>query len=181
MKSTWRLARRTLTPMVLVRLHARWKHAVHIERGAEVELSGSASWGAGCHISSFTKIKIPGPFTMGRRVHIGSGCFLDAGFGGLHLGDDVVVGSGCTIVAVTYRFDRLGVPLPEQGVVSRGIRIGHRVRIGPGSVILDGSDIGDDAVVLPRSVVAGRVAPASVVTGNPLRVVSDRDRSARGA
>lgn len=167
----WKLVRRALTPMAAVRLYYLWKYGALIEPTAEVDLSPAAAWAQGCVISSFTKVKIVGPFVMGRRVRIGSGCFIDSGAAGLRIGDEVVVGPGCTIVAVNYRFERLGVPLPVQGTVSKGIRIGHRVRIGPGSVVLDGADIGDAAIVLPGSVVSGQVPSNSIVHGIPLRVL----------
>jgi acetyltransferase-like isoleucine patch superfamily enzyme len=106
---------------------------------------------------------------MGRRVRIGPGCFIDSGTAGLTIGDDVVIGSNCTIVNVSYRFDELHVPLAEQGLISSGIRIGHRVRIGPNAVILNGTDIGDDAVVSANSVVSGRIPQHAIVRGNQSR------------
>jgi acetyltransferase-like isoleucine patch superfamily enzyme len=165
----WKLIRRMLLPMPVVRLYYFWRHRTSISGKAEVDLARTTSWGEGCEISAYAKIKIQGPFLMGRRVKIGSGCFIDSGMAGLTIGDDVVIGSNCTIVNVSYRFDELRVPLAEQGLLSSGIRIGHRVRVGPNSVVLNGTDIGDDVVVGAGSVLRGRIAPNTIVRGNPSR------------
>jgi acetyltransferase-like isoleucine patch superfamily enzyme len=41
-------------------------------------------------------------------------------------------------------------------------------------MILDGADVGDNAIVTPNSVVAGRVAENTVVQGNPAQVIFTR-------
>ncbi len=170
----WKVVRRALIPMSVVRLYYLWKHRALVSGRAEVELGGTTEWGPGCVISAFTKVKITGRFVMGRRVQIATGCFIGAGKAGLTLGDDVLVGPNCTIVTGSYRFDRLGVPLAEQGREGKGVRIGHRAWIGANSVILDGSRIGDDVIVSAGSVVSGSVAPNSIVMGNPAKVIFTR-------
>ena len=170
----WKLVRRALTPMVVVRLYYLWKHQAAISGKAEVDLASTTSWGKGCVISAFTKIKISGPFVMGRRVQIATGCFVGAGRGGLTIGDDVLISPNCTIVTGNYRFDRLDVPLQEQGTEGKGVRIGHRVWLGSNSVVLDGADIGDNVIVSAGSVVSGRVAPNTILQGNPARVIFTR-------
>jgi acetyltransferase-like isoleucine patch superfamily enzyme len=64
--------------------------------------------------------------------------------------------------------------LPQQGTTSKGVRIGHRVWIGSNSVVLDGSDIGDNVIVSAGSVVSGAVKANSVVLGNPAKVIFTR-------
>jgi acetyltransferase-like isoleucine patch superfamily enzyme len=173
----WKLIRRMLVPMPVARLYYFWKYRARISGKAEVDLALSTSWGEGCVISPYAKVKIPGEFVMGRAVRIGPGCFIDSGTAGLTIGDDVVIGSNCTIVNVSYRFDELHVPLAEQGLVSSGIRIGHRVHIGPNAVILNGAEIGDDAVVCANSVVSGRVPPHAIVSGSRSRVIPSTESS----
>lgn len=172
--SSWRLVRRALVPMLLVRLYYLWKHRALISGRAEVDLAPTTRWGPGCVISAFTKVKVSGPFVMGRRVHIATGCFIAAGRAGLTFGDDVLVGANCTIVTGNYRFDRLGVPLTAQGTEGKGVRIGDRAWIGSNSVVLDGADIGNDAIVSAGSVVSGQVAPNSILLGNPAKIIFTR-------
>jgi maltose O-acetyltransferase len=160
--------------MVVVRLYYFWKHRAVISGKAEVDLASSTSWGKGCVISAFTKVKISGPFIMGRRVQVSTGCFIGAGVAGLTMGDDVLISPNCTILTGTYLFDRLDVPLQDQGTISKGVRIGHRVWVGSNSVVLAGSDIGDNVIVSAGSVVSGSVAPNSIVLGNPAKVIFTR-------
>ena len=169
-----KLFRRVLTPMIVVRLYYLWKHRAVVSGKAEVDLASSTTWGNGCVISAFTKVKISGPFVMGRGVQISTGCFLGAGPAGLTLGDDVLISPNCTILTGTYLFDRLDVPLQEQGTVSKGVRIGHRVWVGSNSVVLGGTEIGDNVIVSAGSVVSGTVPPNSIVLGNPAKVIFKR-------
>jgi acetyltransferase-like isoleucine patch superfamily enzyme len=169
-----KLMRRALTPMVVVRLYYFLKHRAVISSKAEVDLAGTTAWGRGCVVSAFTKVKISGPFVMGRRCQISTGCFLGAGPAGLTLGDDVLISPNCAILTGTYVFDRLEVPLQEQGTVSKPVRIGHRVWIGSNCVVLAGSEIGDDVIVSAGSVVSGQVPPNTIVLGNPAKVIFKR-------
>jgi acetyltransferase-like isoleucine patch superfamily enzyme len=169
-----KLARRALTPMVVVRLYYFVKHRAIISSRAEVDLADTTTWGEGCVISAFTKVKISGTFTMGRRCHISTGCFVGAGQGGLTFGDDVLISPNCVVMTGTYVFDRLEVPLQEQGTVSKPTSIGHRVWVGSNSVVLAGAEIGDDVIVSAGSVVSGRVPPRTIVLGNPAKVIFTR-------
>ncbi|HEY8258125.1 MAG TPA: acyltransferase [Gemmatimonadales bacterium] len=170
----WNSVRRALVPTFIVRIYYLIRHGAVISARSEVDLVGSTHWGRGCVISAFTKIKIFGPFTMGRRVQIGSNTFIGAGPGGLTIGDDVLISPNCTILTTSYRYDQIGVPLQQQDLSSQGVRIGHRVWVGANSVIIDGSDIGDDVIVAAGSVVSGRIPERSIIQGNPARVVFTR-------
>ncbi|MEO6055988.1 MAG: acyltransferase [Gemmatimonadales bacterium] len=158
----------------MARIYYFAKHRAVISGRAEVDVASSTSWGPGCVISAFTKIKISGPFIMGRQVQIATGCFIGAGRQGLTLGDDVLISPNCTILTGTYVFDRLDIPLQDQGTTGKGVRIGHRVWIGANSVVLDGADIGDNVIVSAGSVVTGQVPPNSIVLGNPAKVIFTR-------
>jgi virginiamycin A acetyltransferase len=170
----WRMVRRVLVPQIVVRLYYLWKHRAILSGKAEVALASSTEWGRGCIIAAFTKVKISARFVMGRRVQINTGCFIGCGGAGLTIGDDVLISPNCTILTSNYRFDRLDVPLQEQGSQSKGVRIGDRVWIGANSVILDGSDIGADVIVSAGSVVSGRIGPNTIVLGNPAKVIFTR-------
>jgi acetyltransferase-like isoleucine patch superfamily enzyme len=169
-----RLLARFLVPQLVVRILYFARHRTFIGPRAEVDYARHAVWGRGCVISSFTKVKIDGPCRVGARVHIASGCFITADPGGLVVGDNVLIGPNCAIVSSNYVYARLDVPLHEQGHTSRGIRIGSNVWIGANSVVADGSDIGDNAIVVAGSVVSGAVPANAIVQGNPARVIFTR-------
>jgi serine O-acetyltransferase len=54
-------------------------------------------------------------------------------------------------------------------------RLGERVFLGAGAMVIGGVVIGDDVVVGAGSVVTASVPPSSVVVGNPARMVARRD------
>lgn len=168
------MVRRALTPMIVVRLYYFMKHGAVLSSRSEVDVASTTDWGKGCVISAFAKIKIAGPFVMGRGVQIGSNAFIGAGSGGLFLGDEVLISPNCTILTANYNYDQLGVPLNEQGTESRGVRIGHRVWVGANSVILDGTEIGDDVIVSAGSIVSGSIPERSIIQGNPAKVIFTR-------
>jgi acetyltransferase-like isoleucine patch superfamily enzyme len=170
----WVLIRRALVPAVVARLYYFYQHRAVVSGWAEVDLSSQTRWGRGCVISSFVKIKIVGPFTMGEMVHIGTGSFLHVGPAPLEVGDDVLISPNCTIITSNYRYDRLDIPLNQQGTTSKGIRIGRNVWVGANAVVLDGADIGDNAIVAAGSVVSGRIPPNTIVQGNPAKVIFTR-------
>ncbi len=170
----WKLTRRVLTPMFVVRVYYFLKHRAYVSGRAEVDLATDTDWGSDCIISAFAKVKIVGSFVMGRGVQIGSGAFVSVGPAGMTIGDDVMISPSCTIINATYQFDRLGVPLADQGVVGKHIRIGHRAWIGANSVVLAGAELGDDVIVSAGSVVSGVVPPNSIVLGNPAKVIFTR-------
>jgi acetyltransferase-like isoleucine patch superfamily enzyme len=174
LKRAWRVAKRIAVPQFVSQLFYFWKHRAYVSGSAEVEIAGTTEWGRGCVIAAFTKVKISGPFRMGDRVHIATNCFVAAGSGGLTIGDDVLISPNCTIVTAQYNFDRLDLPLQEQGTTSKGVRIGHRVWVGANSVVLDGAIIGDNVIVSAGSVVTGTVKANSVVLGNPAKVIFTR-------
>jgi acetyltransferase-like isoleucine patch superfamily enzyme len=169
-----RFAKRFLIPHIAVQLLYYLRHRVIIGPRAEVEYSPLARWGRHCVISSFSQVKMEALFIMGRRVHIAAGCYVGVGAGELHMGDDVLIGPNCTIVAGNYVYSRVDVPLYQQGHTSKGIRIGNNVWIGANSVILDGSQIGDNVIIGAGSMISGAIPKNSIAQGNPARVIFTR-------
>lgn len=170
-----KLVQRFLLPSFVITLIYAFRFSAMVSPRAEVELSPLLKLGKGAKISSFTKVKVTdGPMTIGARVSIGSGCFLHAGSAGVSIGDDSLISPNVSIVGSNYRYDRLDVPIQQQGDISKGIVIGNDVWIGVGCAILDGAVIGDHAIVAPNAVVSGRVAENVIVAGNPAKPIFTR-------
>lgn len=77
------------------------------------------------------------------------------------IGSDVLLRHGVTLGA-----------LGEGDAETTGPRIGDRVRIGAGAIVLGPIDVGDDAVIGAGAVVVRDVPPGATVVGNPARVVA---------
>ena len=169
------LARRFLVPAFVVSLYGFLRWRARISTRAEVELSPNLRLGRHSTVSSFTKIKVTdGPLVTGERCGFATGCFIAVGAGGVEMGDNVICGPNVAIIATNYSYERVGVPLEEQGHTSVGIRIGHNVWIGANAVVLDGSVIGENSIVVANSLVNRRFPPNSIIQGNPAKVILQR-------
>ena len=170
-----KLAQRFLLPGFVISIVYAVRFGAMVSPRAEVELSPLLELGKGTQISSFTKIKASdGPLVIGARVSIGSGCFIHAGSAGVRIGDDCLISPNVSIVGSNYRYERLDIPIQQQGESAKGVTIGNDVWIGVGGAILDGARIGDHAIVAPNAVVSGPVAANVIVAGNPAKPIFTR-------
>jgi acetyltransferase-like isoleucine patch superfamily enzyme len=169
------MMRRFMVPAFVVTLYGFVRWRAGISTRAEVELSPNLKLGRRSTISSFTKIKVTdGALITGEYCGFGTGCFIAAGAGGIEMGDHVICGPNVVVIASNYRYEKLSVPLDQQGQTSIGIRIGRNVWIGANSVILDGAVIGENSIVVANSLVNRRFPPNSIIQGNPAKVVLRR-------
>lgn len=144
-------------------LRRRWYQAlgVEVDAGADVFMD-CYLWFYGPRQIARTGARI------GRDSVINRGCLLDVR-GPLTIGDNVSISPGVAIITTQHDYRVPGFPLQTRPVV-----IEDNVWIGARATILPGSKIGRGAVVAAGSVVAGNVAPLSVVVGTPARVVGSR-------
>ena len=104
--------------------------------------------------------------TLGKNVFINSGCrFQDQG--GITLGDNSLIGHNVVIATLNHDMN----PEARGNLIPSPVKIGSRVWIGSGSIILPGVTIGDGAVIGAGSVVTKDVPENSVAVGNPARVI----------
>jgi len=148
---------------------------VRLHKGCELDAGlGKITVGAGSNICRYAILQaLEGEITLGRDCLIGDFCNL-YGQGGLRLGNDVQVSSGCRIVPKTNIFKDRGSRIIEQGYERRGICIEDDVWLGVNCVVLDGVTIGKGAVIGAGAVVTKSVPPFSVAVGVPARVIGER-------
>jgi acetyltransferase-like isoleucine patch superfamily enzyme len=92
----------------------------------------------------------------------------------VRIGADTLLAAYCFVVGGGHDFDRTDVPVIHQGRPSRGIDIGRGAWLGAGAAILDGVQVGHDAVIGAHAVVTEDVPPFAVAAGAPARVLRDR-------
>lgn len=110
---------------------------------------------------------------IGNRSTFGSDCYFGAA-GGIVIGDDVVAGQYIRFHSENHNYADRTMPIREQGVTHKGIRIGNNCWIGAGAVFLDGARLGDGCVVAANAVVT-KVFPDNVVIGGvPARILKER-------
>ena len=90
------------------------------------------------------------------------------------IGRHCMFANGCFIADADHVFADPEVPVPWQGVASKGpVVIGDNVWCGVNSVILGGVTIGERCVIGANSVVTGDLPPYSVAVGAPARVIRE--------
>jgi acetyltransferase-like isoleucine patch superfamily enzyme len=106
-------------------------------------------------------------------VFIQAFCTLLAG-DYISIGRNVLIGPHTVIVSANHRFDRLDIPIIQQGLKCAPIAIDDDCWIGASSVVLAGVKIGQGSIVGAGSVVTKNVAPYSIVAGNPAKLIRER-------
>ncbi len=101
----------------------------------------------------------------------------------VHVGRKVLMAAYTYLVGGDHMYDRVDVPVLDQGRTARGIDIADHVWLGAHVVVTDGSRIGRDAIIGAGAVVVGEVPEFAIAVGTPAKVVRDRrsepaDRSA---
>jgi acetyltransferase-like isoleucine patch superfamily enzyme len=167
--------KRILTPGFVVSLYYSFKYGAKISPKSEVEISSNLKMGRGCVVGSFTKIKASdGPLEMGNRCGIATNCFVASGANGIKIGDNFVCGPNVVMSASNYAYGEVGVDIRTLGTTSKGVRIGNNVWIGAGSVLLDGTTLGDNCIVVAGSLVNRRFPDNAIIQGNPAKIIMKR-------
>lgn len=104
-------------------------------------------------------------------VYIGPYCLIGTATIGAH----ATIGSGVHLLSgkQQHHFDRLDVPIQEQGGRFARITIGSDSWLGNGCIVM--ADVGSKAIVGAGSVVTAPIDPMSIAVGNPAKVVRKRE------
>jgi acetyltransferase-like isoleucine patch superfamily enzyme len=184
--------RRMYTPQY-VRLYRRaaWHRGRALATGQRIEFQGMlftgkrvefrARPGHGrlvigpwCWIGNDNKLRAhEGQLTLGAKVVMGRdnvvNCYLD-----VEVGDASILADWIYVCDFDHRFDRLDVPIKDQGIVTTPTRIGRDVWVGEKASILRGVDVGDGSVIASHCLVNADLPPFSIAVGVPVRVVRSR-------
>lgn len=115
-----------------------------------------------------------GKIKIGKNVGVNAYCIIYGAEGGTEIGDDVLIGAFTMIISSNHNFSRTDIPINQQGLSSKGIKIGNDVWIGARVTILDGVEIGQGAVIGAGSLVSESIPAYSVAVGSPARVIRSR-------
>jgi acetyltransferase-like isoleucine patch superfamily enzyme len=96
----------------------------------------------------------------------------------VRIGRKVLVAAYTYLVGGDHLYDRVDVPVLDQGRTARGIEVDDNVWLGAHVVVADGVRIGRDAVIGAGAVVTNDIPEYHVAAGVPARVIRDRRRSA---
>ena len=96
----------------------------------------------------------------------------------VRVGKSVLIAAYTYLVGGDHLYDRIDIPVLEQGRTARGIDVDDNVWLGTHVVITDGSHVGRDAIIGAGAVVVGEIPAFAIATGIPARVVRDRRSNA---
>jgi putative colanic acid biosynthesis acetyltransferase WcaF len=127
-----------------------------------------AKLGRDCIVHPSTKVWAPWNLEMGD--YAGLGPYVDCyNVAKVTLGDFCIVSQYSYLCSASHDYTRMNLPL-----LSKPIRLGHRVWVGSDAFIGHGVTVGDGVVVGARSSVFRDVEPWTVVAGSPARLIKMR-------
>lgn len=102
-------------------------------------------------------------------TQIGKGLIIDHGYA-MVINKHTIIGDDCRLRhGVT-----IGCKINEDGSQGRSPRLGNRVEVGAGAIIIGDIAVGDDAVIGAGAVVTKDVPAGAVVAGNPARIIRQK-------
>lgn len=110
---------------------------------------------------------------IGNNVGINHYCFIGVR-GDIIIGDNVIFGPRVSIFSENHNFDRLDIPIKEQGVTKSTTVIGNDVWIGAGVNIMSGVTIGNGVVIAAGAVVTKDIQDFAIVAGIPAKIIKMR-------
>lgn len=129
--------------------------------GKNVDVNRKANFGNGRMVS------------IGDNSGIGANCRIP---NNITIGSNVMMAPDCIILSnVNHKFDRIDVPMREQGVnYTKLTNIGNDVWIGQSVIITPGRTVKDGCVIAAGTVLTKDFPEYSVVGGNPSRLIRNR-------
>ena len=91
--------------------------------------------------------------------------------GGIEIGNDVIMGSYISFHSENHIFSDTTKLIREQGVTSKGIKLGNNIWVGAKVTFLDGSQVGNNSVVAAGAVVSGVFPDNVVIGGIPAKIL----------
>lgn len=110
---------------------------------------------------------------IGARTIVNVGGYL-SGEGGLHIGEDVLIGPHAKLLSAGHAIDDCDVVIARNRITRAKIVVEDGAWIGAGAIVLEGVTIGRGAVVAAGSLVRQDVPAGMVAAGTPARLIRSR-------
>jgi acetyltransferase-like isoleucine patch superfamily enzyme len=119
------------------------------------------------HFSKYGKgLKMGNNSAIGDYTHFGAA-------GGVEIGNDVIMGSYISFHSENHNFTDKSKLIRNQGVTSKGIKLGNNIWVGAKVTFLDGCVVGNNSVVAAGAVVNGIFSDNVVIGGVPAKVLKN--------
>jgi acetyltransferase-like isoleucine patch superfamily enzyme len=130
-----------------------------------VKIGSFSNLSSTSHLSKYGK-----GLKMGNNSAIGDYTQFGAA-GGIEIGNDVIMGSYISFHSENHNYSDNSKLIREQGVTSKGIKIGNNVWVGAKVTFLDGCEVGNNSVVAAGAVVNGVYPDNSIIGGVPAKIL----------
>ncbi len=151
----------------------------------------TSSFGAGSTIRGIRNINIGEGFSHGRfcefysqsensvlsigsNVALNSFVHINADFGSIVIGNNVLIGPGVVIRSSNHQFSNPTIPVREQGHEPGKVIIEDGVWIGANAIILPNVIIGKNSIIGAGSVVTKSIDSNIIAAGSPARYIKNR-------
>lgn len=135
--------------------------------GNNVKIGAFSSISCTSHMSKFgVGFKIGDNSGVGRFTEFGSS-------GGIEIGKDVIMGSYISFHSENHNFNDVTKSIREQGVTSKGIKLGNNIWVGAKVTFLDGCIVGNNCVIAAGAVVKGVFTNNVVIGGVPAKIIKE--------
>jgi len=159
----------------------RFGKGVTLERGVIIDgLSRDGiEFGENVMIGPYSVIRAGMLSNVGTGVRMGGNCSMDAysyigAAGPVTIGDNVIMGQHIAFHAENHDYERVDIPIKQQGTRRKGIVIEDDCWVGSNTTFLDGAHVGRGCVIAAGSLVRGEIPSYSIVVGAPARVLRSR-------
>ena len=143
----------------------------------------------GFNHTRYMKMYIPYLKKKGMDIH-GNPVYIatDVSFDGkdyskIHIGDGVVISSGCRIMTHDYSITRallsIDEKLEKEVYYLKDVKIGNNCFVGARSILLPGVELGDNVIVGAGSVVRGKIESNQIIIGNPAESIANTQEWAK--
>lgn len=108
---------------------------------------------------------------LGDNVRISENCKIRKN---TFIGDNVLIGPGVHILTATHNFEKIDLPICQQGSTQYYVKIGNDVWIGTNSIILPRVTVGSHAIIAAGAIVTKDIPDYAIVGGNPAKIIKMR-------
>lgn len=143
---------------------------VTIEGIGNIELGNRVSFFRNCYLYAHER----GQLVVGSNFSMNHHSILAASGGRIVIGDNCMIGPNCVLRAANHAYERIDIPMREQGHTFGEIILEDDVWLGSNCVITANTRIGKGSIVAAGSVVTRDVEPYSIVGGVPARKIRSR-------
>lgn len=108
---------------------------------------------------------------IGDYSELGTNCIIQSN---TFIGNNVIMGPDVKIYTKNHNYDRLDMPIQEQGHTIEKTHIGNDVWLGANVVVTPGVSIGNHVVVAAGAIVTKNIPDYAIVGGVPARILKFR-------